>query len=197
MQHRPRLYVIGGPNGAGKTTFAMEYLPRHARCFEFVNADLIATGISPFRPESAAVGAGRALVHRVRELIARGDDLAVETTLAGRSIVGTMRDARRRGFVVHLYYLWVSSPEVSLARIAARVARGGHDVPEEDVRRRFRRGLVNLWDTCMQEADTWMLIENESNEPRAIAWRTEEPPTVALPDVWRRIAQAVERARQT
>ncbi|MBM3493742.1 MAG: Zeta toxin family protein, partial [Armatimonadetes bacterium] len=92
MSDRPRLYVIAGPNGAGKTTFAMEYLPRWAQCFEFVNADLIATGISPFRPESAAVGAGRALVHRIRELIARGDDLAVETTLAAKGIARTIRE---------------------------------------------------------------------------------------------------------
>ncbi len=196
MHDRPRLYIIAGPNGAGKTTFAMEYLPYWVDCAEFVNADLIAAGLSPFSSQTAAVSAGRAMLFRISELLARRTDFAVETTLASRGIRELIGRAHSGGYVVHLYYLWLPAPDIALARVAARVRQGGHDVPEPDVRRRYSRGLVNLWDQHMREVDTWMLIDNSTPTPQPIAWRAYEKTTVAMPETWRAIEAAVEAARE-
>ena len=146
MSRQPaNCYVIAGPNGAGKTTFATEFLPRYADCRNFINADLIARGLSPFDPDSGLLRAGRLVVERIREFTEASTDFAFETTLAGRAYVPLLRRLRKTGFRLHLFYLWIPSAELALLRIRDRVESGGHNVPERDVRRRFSRSLGNLF----------------------------------------------------
>src|SRR6266478_5622351 len=125
---KPSVYIIGGPNGAGKTTFAREFLPNYAECRNFVNADLIAQGVSPFSPESAAIRAGRLMLEEMGLHMKRRDDFGFETTLAGRGYLRLIRQLKKRGYEVQLFYLWVPSVDLALSRIRERVARGGHDV---------------------------------------------------------------------
>ena len=130
----PSLYVIAGPNGAGKTTFAKEFLPHYAKCENFVNADLIAQGLSPFSPAAAGIKAGRLLLKQIHEFAEQRADFAFETTLAGKTYVRFLRRLKQQGYVIHLFFLWIPTVEVALARIADRVRRGGHEIPEKVVR---------------------------------------------------------------
>lgn len=166
----PSLYIIAGPNGAGKTTFAREFLPHFADCKEFVNADLIALGLAPFAPETAALRAGRLMLDRLDELARQRADFALETTLSGRGYLRWLRGLRAEGYVVRLFFLWLPTVDISLARVAERVRRGGHFVPDEDVRRRFGRGLLNLRESYRSVVDSWILFENETYPPRIIAF---------------------------
>lgn len=134
-----RILIIAGPNGAGKTTFASEFLPNEGRCPIFVNADAIAADLSPEAPERAAFEAGRIMVRHLRELAARGDDFAFETTLAGRRYARLIPEWRRQGYLVELFYLWLPNPEMAVARVERRVRQGGHGIPAPVVRRRFER----------------------------------------------------------
>ena len=144
MKKHPSVYVVAGPNGAGKTTFALRFLPRIATV-NFVNADMISAGLSPLKPESAALEASRVFLRRIRELADEGVDFAFETTLAGQAYAGLLQRMRDSGYRVHLLFLWIPSPELALRRVADRVRKGGHNIPEQDVRRRFSRGLRNLF----------------------------------------------------
>jgi predicted ABC-type ATPase len=166
---QPHAYFIAGPNGAGKTTFAREFLPRYAHCREFLNADLMAAGISPFSPDTAAVAAGRVLLQRMKELIQDGRDFGFETTLAGKTYRRVWEDMKERGYALHLFYLWVPSVELAVARVAERVLGGGHNVPEPTIRRRFDVGLRNFFDLYLPLCDSWRLFDNSSIEPRTIA----------------------------
>jgi predicted ABC-type ATPase len=167
---KPSLYIIAGPNGAGKTTFAREFLPHFADCKQFVNADLIAQGLSPFSPESAAMRAGRIMLDLLDDLAKRREDFAFETTLSGRGYLRWLRRLRAEGYAVRLFFLWLPTVDIALARVAERVRRGGHAVPEEDVRRRFGRGLLNLRKLYHSVVDSWILFENETYPPRIIAF---------------------------
>ncbi len=138
---RPNLYIIAGPNGAGKTTFARKFLPHYVKCLEFVNADLIAGGLSPFAPEKAAIHAGRLMLEQVHSLANRGEDFGFETTLSGKTYIKFLHDLKNRGYRIHLFFLWIGSIQLALQRIRTRVRNGGHDVPEGVVRRRFGRSL--------------------------------------------------------
>jgi predicted ABC-type ATPase len=169
IKAQPQIHVIAGPNGAGKTTFALTYLPRYAGCLQFVNADLIAAGLSPFAPESAAVTAGRLMLAQIHRLAAQGADFALETTLAGRGYLAMLRTFRQQGYVVTLYFLWLPSIQLALERVAERVRKGGHSVPEEDVRRRYRRGVRNLFQVYRPLLDTWFVFDNSGPDPRAVA----------------------------
>lgn len=159
----PSIFVIAGPNGAGKTTVAMHVVPKTLGIAQFVNADLIARGISPFAPPSADLDAARVLLRRIRSLIDRCDTFAFETTLASRSYVPLLREAIASGYNVHIVYIWIDSVERALSRIAARVAEGGHDVPAETVRRRYHRSLRHLFDLYMPLATTWSLYDNSGS----------------------------------
>ena len=162
-------YVIAGPNGAGKTTFAREFLPRYARCREFLNADLLAAGISPFYPDTAALAAGRVLLHRMKELVQEKKDFGFETTLAGKTYRSILQDMKDRGYTLHLYFLWLPRVDLAVARVAQRVQQGGHNVPEPAIRRRFDLGLRNLFDFYLPLFDSWRLFDNSTLEPRTIA----------------------------
>ena len=177
----PRLYVIAGANGAGKTTFAKKFLPAYAGCREFVNADLIAGGLSPFAPENAAFHAGRLMLAQIRSLGNRGCDFAFETTLSGKSYLPLLRDLKARGYAIHLFFLWIPSVELALARIAGRVREGGHNVPDAVVRRRFAKGLSNLFRFYRPLLDSWTIFDNSSEEPRLIASEAQGELRVAEP----------------
>lgn len=168
-KHSPNLYIIAGPNGAGKTTFAKEFLPHYAKCDNFVNADLIAQGLSPFSPAAARIKAGRLLLKQIHEFAERRADFAFETTLAGKTYVSLLRRLKQRGYVTHLFFLWIPSVDLAVARIKHRVAEGGHDVPVMDVRRRFGRSVQNFFKVYRPLLDSWTLFDNSTTRPSLIA----------------------------
>jgi predicted ABC-type ATPase len=165
----PNVYIIAGPNGAGKTTFAREFLPNYADCRNFINADLIAAGLSPFFPEREAFRAGRLMLEEIETLERQRADFGFETTLSGRGHLGVIRRLKEHAYQVHFFYLWVPSVELVLARIRERVLRGGHDVPEPVVRRRFGRSITNFLVHYRALADRWILYENSAAVPAIIA----------------------------
>jgi predicted ABC-type ATPase len=162
-------YVIAGPNGSGKTTFAGKFLPDYVRCPNFINADLIAQGLAPFGPRSAAVKSGKLVLEQIHDFSRRGLDFAFETTLSGKSYVRLFRHLKAKGYALHLFFLWIPDPELALSRIKDRVAEGGHDVPSQDVRRRFTRGLRNFFTLYSPLLDSWMLFDNSGTKPMLIA----------------------------
>lgn len=163
------IYIIAGCNGAGKTTASFTILPEMLNCKEFVNADNIAAGISPFNPESVAVEAGRLMLSRIRELMEDGVDFAFETTLATRSYVSLVRKAKEIGYKVTLLFIWLDSPATAMRRVSDRVAKGGHSIPDDVIRRRYYRGISNLVNLYIPVCDRWMLVENETITPEPIA----------------------------
>ena len=155
-----RLYIIAGCNGAGKTTASYTILPEILQCREFVNADEIAKGLSPFNPDSMAIKAGRLMVARINELLGVGASFALETTLATRSYTSLIAKAHELGYKVSLIYFWLQSPELAEMRVAKRVKEGGHDIPTTVLRRRYRAGINNLFSLYMPIVDYWMLFDN-------------------------------------
>ncbi len=168
-KQQPCVYIVAGPNGAGKTTFARTFLPDYARCKEFINADLIASGLSPFSPEAAALRAGRLLLEQIRRFSSKQLDFGFETTLSGVTYVSLLRRLNVRGYRVQLFFLWIPSVEMALARIADRVRRGGHAIPERVVRRRFHKGIRHLLTRYRPLLDSWLLFDNSDTVPRLIA----------------------------
>jgi predicted ABC-type ATPase len=164
----PRCVIIAGPNGAGKTTFAREFLPKDAAVVNFVNADLIAGGLSPFRPEMAALAAGRLVLKELDRLFAARADFAFESTLSGTGYLGRIRRWKSAGYRLEIVYLRVTSPQLSIRRIAARVRQGGHDVPTRDVLRRFARSWSNFESVYRPLADAWAVYDNSGAEPRLV-----------------------------
>jgi predicted ABC-type ATPase len=156
----PNLYIIAGCNGAGKTTASFTILPEMLNCKEFVNADSIAAGLSPFNPESVAIEAGRIMLMRINELLRAGVDFAFETTLATRSYLSLIKNARAAGYKVTLLFIWLDSPETAIQRVARRVAKGGHNIAEDVVERRYYRGISNLITLFIPVADTWMIVNS-------------------------------------
>jgi predicted ABC-type ATPase len=161
-----KIVIIAGPNGAGKTTFAREFLPREAGCPDFINADLIAGGLSPFAPEKAAIQAGRIMLAEIAARASRGESFAFETTLSGLNYVRHIPRWRTAGYHVKLVFLSLPTPELAVARVKARAAQGGHDVPEVVVRRRFDAGLRNFRDLYRGLVDSWILYDNSGPVPQ-------------------------------
>ncbi len=156
----PSLYIIAGPNGAGKTTFVKRFAPRHLALLEFLNADEMARGLSPLAPERAQIEAGRLMLDRIRRFITEGKSFAMETTLSGRTYRLLLKQAKEAGYATHLDFLVLPSVEDSIRRVANRVIQGGHNVPEADLRRRFRLGLQNLFSLYRPFLDTWNVYLN-------------------------------------
>jgi len=162
--------VLAGPNGAGKTTAASVLLTGPMQVTEFVNADTIARGLSEFQPETVAVEAGRIMIRRLRELAAQRANFAFETTLASRTFAPWIAELRRTGYAFHLVYLWLPKPEMAIARVESRVRTGGHDVPEETIRRRYSGGLRNFFNLYRPLATAWRFYDNSDPiKPRLIA----------------------------
>ena len=163
------LYIIAGCNGAGKTTASMTILPKALLVREFVNADEIAKGLSPFNPEGVAIEAGRLMLERIDCLIKRGESFSIETTLATRSYINLVRRAHAEGYQVHLIYFWLKSPELAMQRVAERVAHGGHNIPQDVIVRRYSAGISNLFNLFVNEVDSWMIYDNSDNDREEIA----------------------------
>lgn len=156
----PTLYIIGGPNGAGKTTASKTILPEMLNCFQFVNADEIAKGLSPFAPESVSLQAGRIMLNRIQELLKEKNDFAIETTLATRSYVSLVKDAVEKNFEVVLLFLWLPSVDLAKKRVAERVFEGGHNIPPDVIERRYNAGLKNLR-LFLPLTNRWYIFNNE------------------------------------
>jgi predicted ABC-type ATPase len=168
----PGFHLVAGPNGAGKTTFARRYLPRYAGTLHFLNADLIAAGLAPFQPEAAALSAGKILLGEFRRLARKRKSFAAESTLAGAGLAPRLQALRKAGYRLHLHFLWLPSVDLALARVRARVRAGGHDIPEETVRRRFAAGLENLRGPFAAIFDDVRLFDNSGARPRLVARRS-------------------------
>ena len=168
MTEHKKIIIIAGPNGAGKTTFAREFLPEEAGCPVFVNADLIAAGFSPFQPELAAVKAARVMLAEIADHALRGDNFAFETTLAGRTYLPMIKRWRLDGYEVKLIFLALRSPDEAIARVAARVAQGGHYVPDDVVRRRFFAGQNNFETLYRTAVSVWGMYDNSGDTARLI-----------------------------
>ena len=167
-KQQPRCVLIAGPNGAGKTTFARRYLPEDAGVVHFVNADLIASGPSPLKPELAAIAAARMVLREIDRLAAERTDFAFETTFSGLTYVRRLQAWKQAGYRIEMVYLRLRSVQLALRRIAARVRQGGHDVPRADVVRRFSRGWENFQRIYRPLADSWAVYDNSGRAPRLL-----------------------------
>jgi predicted ABC-type ATPase len=165
MTPRPRIMIIAGPNGAGKTTFAMEYLPNEAACLNFVNADLIAAGLSPFDPAAAAIQAGRIMLEKIAELAAARADFSFETTLSGKGYARMIKEWRAFGYSVEMAFLKLPEVQMAIQRVATRVRHGGHDIPVDVITRRFAAGWRNFNEVYKSLVDSWTLYDNSGVRP--------------------------------
>ena len=188
----PQVVLIAGPNGAGKSTLAPALLRDTIKIHNFVNADTIAAGLSAFEPETTAIEAGRIMLRRLHELAERRDSFAFETTLAARSYASWLASPRAEGYGVHLFYLWLSRPDLAILRVQERVRLGGHGIPEEVIRRRYRAGLLNFFRLYRPVADSWRVYDNSQTEqPVLVATGfSDRESTVYHQDIWERITES-------
>ncbi len=190
----PFLYIIAGCNGAGKTTASYTILPEMLNCKEFVNADSIAAGLSPFNPESVAFEAGRIMLNRINELLEEGSDFAFETTLSTRSYVSLINSARQKGYSVTIVFFWLSSPQLASERVAYRVSNGGHNIPENIIRRRYYRGISNLFKLFMPICSMWLVVDNSLNNWILVAeGEYHFVKDIKNPEIWERINKQIGR----
>lgn len=164
-----RLFIISGCNGAGKTTASYTLLPELFDCRDFVNSDEFAKSLSPFDPSEASVSASRFMLMKINYLLEQNADFSIETTLATRSLVKIIERAKKKGYRITLLYFWLNSPELAIQRVKARVEAGGHNIPDEVVRRRYRMGLHYFFETYMELTDHWLLADNSSTPFTMIA----------------------------
>ena len=183
----PNLYIIAGCNGAGKTTASFTILPEMLNCKQFVNADSIAAGLSPFNPESVAFEAGRIMLSRINSLLAEGVDFALETTLATRSYISLIEKAKAVGYHVSLLFFWLESADMAQQRVAERVSAGGHNIPAEVIRRRYYRGIFNLINLYISVCSEWIVINNVDLTPKIIAMNLNNESTINNSELWNKI----------
>jgi predicted ABC-type ATPase len=179
-----RLFIISGCNGAGKTTASYTILPEILDCEEFVNADEIAKGLSPFNPESAAIQAGRLMLERINKLIEKGQDFAFETTLATKSYRNFIINAKENGYHVTLLFFWLRTSDLAVRRVETRVKEGGHNIPEDVIRRRYKNGLKNFYGIFEPIVDEWMFIDNSGEPYEIIAHRNIKSSFVKNTERW-------------
>jgi predicted ABC-type ATPase len=187
----PHVISVAGPNGAGKTTLAPFLIRDDYGLMEYVNADSIAHGLSAFSPESVAFEAGRIMLKRIRSLADQNLSFAFETTLASRSYARLIKELRAKGYEFHLIYVWLDSADLAVQRVRERVRRGGHDIPEEVIRRRYIKGLQNFFAVYGGLADTWGIYDNSSRgNPVEIAIKNKNtPPEILREDLWQRLRE--------
>ncbi|MHC5672562.1 zeta toxin family protein [Nostoc sp.] len=184
----PNLYIIGGANGSGKTTAALQILPYFLEVFEYVNADEIAAGLSPFNPESVASQAGRLMLERLETLVNAEADFAFEITLVARNFARFLRESKNKGYIINLIYFWLQSPELAIARVCRRVESGGHNIREDTIRRRYERGRSNLINLYLPICDTWIIYDNSGSEPLLVAASHINQETIIYePQIWNQI----------
>lgn len=182
----PHIIIIAGPNGAGKTTAAPVLLGTALQIDHFVNADTIAVGLSAFAPEKAAIQAGKAMLQRMHYLAENGENFAFETTLASRSFAPWIRGLKKNGYVFHLIFLILDSPDLAVLRVRERVKLGGHTVPEDTIRRRFKKGLNNFFKLYQSIADSWQIYDNSDvGRPAPIAQKLGGEVVVYNTLIWR------------
>ena len=191
---RPNVIMLAGPNGAGKTTSSRSLLAEQLKVMTFVNADIIAQGLAGFDPESAAWEASRIMLERLDDLAEKRQDFAFETTLAARSYAQRIEKWRSDGYCFQLYYFWLPSAELAIERVALRVSRGGHHVPDDTVRRRYRQSLRNLFNLFTPLADAWQVFDNERrNSPRLMAYGCGNlVESIVWPETWEQMKQRSE-----
>jgi predicted ABC-type ATPase len=171
-----KIIIIAGPNGVGKTTFARSFLPEEAQCHRFINADLIAAGLSPFAPEAAALKAGRLMLEKIAACVRKGESFAFETTLSGHVYLGRIMQWREQGYPVSLFFLRLPDADAAIARVAERVKQGGHNIPEAIIRRRFDAGLRNFQEAYKSAVDAWVLFDNVGEAPLLLDWEENQRP---------------------
>ena len=181
------LYLLAGCNGAGKTTAAFTLLPGLLECREFVNADEIARGLSPFQPETVSIQAGRLMLARLQELLGAGETFALETTLATRHYLRFIAKAQEQGYLVRLVFFWLNSTDLAVERVAARVREGGHNIPESTIRRRYEGGLRQFFGAYRTAVDDWLLFDNSDGPGRLIAQGNVTGTTVIDADIWQQL----------
>lgn len=181
MKH---LYIIAGSNGAGKTTASYTILPGILNCKEFVNADEIARGLSPFQPEKVNIQAGKLMLIRIKRLLNNGVDFAFETTLSTKTYVNLIRQAQEKGYFITLVFLWLNRPDLAIRRVKIRVLEGGHDIPEKVIRRRYESGLRNFFQLYVPIADNWIFIDNSGEPYQIIAEGIKDSAEIINYDVW-------------
>jgi predicted ABC-type ATPase len=182
----PDIFIIAGPNGAGKTTAAKTILPEVLGIKEFVNADEIARGLSPFNEEAVAFEAGRIMLERIHQLINEQKDFSFETTLSAKTYLSLIKEVKQKGYSVTLIFLWLSSVEVAKQRVAKRVSEGGHNIPALTIERRYERGLKNL-EKYMKVSDAWYLYDNTSGLYELIAKQINNEKIIFNFDTWQKI----------
>lgn len=184
----PQLYLFGGPNGAGKTTIALKALADLGN-IEFVNADSIAKGLSPFHPESVAVEAGKLMLSRMRFLILQEKNLGFESTLASRSFAKLIRSAKSSGYTFHLIFVYLQNVELAISRVQCRVASGGHNIPEQSIIRRYQSGLFNFKNLYLPLCDSFIVFDNSGFTPRVVAEKYQAKGETEIYDrqLWSRI----------
>lgn len=187
------LYIISGCNGAGKTTASYTVLPEVLDCREFVNADEIARGLSPFNPESVAIEAGRLMLSRIEELLERDESFSIETTLATKSYINLVRRAQAQGYNVRVLFFWLRTPDLAVQRVAERVAKGGHNIPTDVIRRRYVAGISNLFRLFMREVDYWEIYDNSEYPAVQIATGGKNEKTeIIIETTYNKIAEYVK-----
>jgi len=193
----PQVIVIAGPNGAGKTSSAPDLLRDTVGIDAFVNADLVAEGLSGFRPEDTAVEAGRIMLARLKELAGRRADFAFESTLSGRTLLGFLHRLAAKGFECHIFYLWLPSVDLAVTRVRVRVKAGGHDVPESVIRRRFRKSLVNFDQVYRPLATMWRLYDASATVGRPLIAHGEagHKPVIVDPQRWALVRRQIEEEK--
>jgi predicted ABC-type ATPase len=193
----PNIIVIAGPNGAGKSTLAPLLLRDTFGLMEYVNADTVALGLSAFQPETVAFEAGRIMLKRLQVLAQQRADFAFETTQASRSYARWISGLQKQGYKFHLYFLWLRNEDVAVERVKERVRLGGHDVPENDIRRRYQRGISNFFDFYRQLAQSWNVYDNSSRESVLVAeGAINKPPVIYQQDLWESFCEAKDASRR-
>ncbi|MEW6609769.1 MAG: zeta toxin family protein [bacterium] len=192
MNKQQIIYIIAGANGAGKTTFACEYLPRYVGKVDFVNADMIAHGLSPFAPDRFVIRAGRMVLQRIKELVSERKMFAIETTLSGRTYLSILQKMKRLGYRVYMYYLWIPNYQLGIERIKNRVREGGHSVPEYIVKRRFKKTLWNLFHVYFSVLDYLAIFDNSGMQPMIIYEKEGEYENIIDKNLFQHIKEEVD-----
>lgn len=191
----PNVVVIAGPNGSGKSTTAPKLLRDTLKVKEFINADVIASGLSAFAPDQAAFPAGRIMLRRMKELARLGENFALESTLSSRSLAPWLIRLQNDGYVVHLIFLWLVDANLAVKRVAERVKTGGHNIPEETVRRRYIRSISNFFNIYRPIADSWLMLDNSlQDSPKPVAWRNVGGPIqITRNGPWNKLREEYEK----
>ena len=192
----PQLYVISGCNGAGKTTASYALLPEMLGCSQFVNSDEFAKSLSPFSPDAASIQASKLMLLKMNYLFKRNEDFAIETTLATRSLKRMITKAREQGYSVTILYFWLNSPELAIERVKARVAAGGHNIPEPTIRRRYTAGLHYFFNVYRSMADRWILADNSQIPFKVVAEGQKDRLTIKDEETYAKISALAEEARE-